>query len=471
MYLLPAALLLLHIVAVLLVFRAVRSARTPQGAVGWTVFLLALPYLGVPAYLFLGDFRYPGIVRARRLSELAAKVRSSTCQTPQWRQLPAPTARLMAGFEAIAGHRTLGASELELMTDGQTAFDALFAALAAAERYILLETYILRDDNLGQRLQQALLQRAAAGVQVCVLYDPFGSRGIGARYLQTLRDGGVSIVNFHARHPSRRIIPRQLNFRDHRKVVVIDGHTAFTGGFNIGDEYLGLDSYFGVWRDTMLRLKGSVVSHLQLSFAEDWHWATGDIPQLSWSMPAGVAEEVPVLAFSSGPTEPHEPGTLYFHHAILAARSRIWIASPYFAPDPSLIQALRLAALRGVDVRILMTDKRDHWLVWLAAFAFMDEMPGSGVRFYRYRQGFMHQKAILVDDMMAAVGSHNLDSRSCRLNFEASALVFDTAFAAQVAAMLEQDFSQSEIYDRPLAEAPLGIRLAAPVARLFAPIL
>lgn len=471
MYLLPAALLLLHIVAVLLAFRAVRSARTPQGAVGWTVFLLALPYLGVPAYLFLGDFRYPGIVRARRLSELAAKVRSSTCQTPQWRQLPAPTARLMAGFEAIAGHRTLGASELELMTDGQTAFDALFAALAAAERYILLETYILRDDNLGQRLQQCLLQRAADGVQVCVLYDPFGSRGISARYLQTLRDGGVSIVNFHARHPSRRIIPRQLNFRDHRKVVVIDGHTAFTGGFNIGDEYLGLDSYFGVWRDTMLRLKGSVVSHLQLSFAEDWHWATGDIPQLSWSLPAGVAEDVPVLAFSSGPTEPHEPGTLYFHHAILAARSRIWIASPYFAPDPSLIQALRLAALRGVDVRILMTDKRDHWLVWLAAFAFMDEMPGSGVRFYRYRQGFMHQKALLVDDMMAAVGSHNLDSRSCRLNFEASALVFDAAFAAQVAAMLEQDFSQSEIYDRPLAEAPLGIRLAAPVARLFAPIL
>ena len=470
-YLLTAGLVALHLTAAMLAFRAIRSARTPQGAVGWTVFLLALPYLGIPAYLFLGDFRYPGILRARKLSELAARVRGSACTAESPAAIEPRLRRLIRGFEAIAGRRSLSARNVCLLTDGQQAFDALFAAIDAAQDYILLETYILRDDRLGMALQQHLLDKAAAGVRICALYDPFGSRGIHRRYIERLRAGGIQIVNFHARHPSRRIVPRQLNFRNHRKVVVIDGRLAFTGGYNIGDEYLGHDPYFGYWRDSMVRLEGSVVSQLQLHFAEDWHWATGDIPELIWQTPAAAKDDMPALILASGPTEPHEPGTLYFHHAITAARSRIWIATPYFAPDASLLQALRLAALRGVDVRILMADKRDHWLVWLSAFAFMEEMRGSGVRFYRYQRGFMHQKVLLVDDMMASVGSHNLDSRSCRLNFEASALLFDQAFTQQVAQTLEQDFAGAEIYDRPLSDAPLVLRLAAPVARLFAPIL
>ncbi|MGD9918841.1 MAG: cardiolipin synthase [Paenirhodobacter sp.] len=465
-FLISAALLAFHTSAALLAFRAIRTARTPQGAVGWTVFLLALPYLGVPAYLILGDFNYPGMIEARRLSEQVP----SPPATGTAAQMPAESARMRHGYEAIAGRATVAGNAVGLLTAGEEVFETLFAAIRAAERYVLVETYILRDDGLGRALQELLIAKARAGLRVCVLYDPFGSYGLDRAYVAQMRAAGVEVMNFHARHPPRRLAPLRLNFRNHRKIAVIDGKTGFTGGYNIGDEYVGRNPRLGDWRDTMLRLEGPVVAQLQLHFAADWHWATGERLDLDWA-PAPVAGGLPALVLASGPSDRNEPGTLYFQHAITGATKRIWIASPYFAPDTGLMRALGLAALRGVDVRVIMAGKRDHWLVWLAAFAFLDAMRESGVKFYRFGPGFMHQKVVLIDDMIAGVGSHNLDSRSCRLNFEASALVFDRGFAGEVTAMLERDFARAEPWDRPLAQAPLALRIAAPVARLFAPIL
>jgi len=469
-FLVTAALLALHGSAVLLAFRAMRFARTPQGAVGWTVFLLALPYVGVPAYLIFGDFRYPAMIRARQLSELAARVAEAPQAAPPPPVLAFETQGIRAGFEAIAGRSAASGNRVALLTDGAEVFETLFAAIRAARRYVLIETYILRDDGLGRALQETLIAKAREGVRVCVLYDPFGSYGLHRSYIARMREAGVEITNFHARHPPRALAPLRVNFRNHRKIAVIDGEVAFTGGYNIGDEYVGRNPRLGPWRDTMVRIEGGAVAQLQLHFAEDWHWATGEVPALDWT-PRDVPEGVQALVLASGPSDPQETGTLYFAQAITAARKRLWIASPYFTPDTGLRQALQLAALRGVDVRVLMAGRRDHWLVWLAGFAFLEEMRGSGVRVHRYDAGFMHQKVVLIDDDIAAIGSHNLDSRSCRLNFEASAVVFDPDTAGRVARMLERDFAAAPLWDGPLARAPLLVRLAAPIARLFAPIL
>lgn len=465
--------LALHATAVLFALRAIRSARTPQGALGWTLFLLVLPWVGVPAFLIFGDFRYHGMVRERRRSDAAARrarsdTDSPTPDTEDDRGAAAAPDPLRTGFEAIAERPTVSGNEVRLLVDAD-AFHALFAAIDAARTHILIETYILRDDRLGRELRQRLGARAAAGVRVRVLYDPFGSHALDRTYLDAVRAAGIEIVDFHARRGAPWRAPMRLNFRNHRKIAVIDGAIGFTGGFNFGDEYLGRDPKLGAWRDTMVRLEGPVVDQLQAVFAEDWHWATDEPP--GPPMPARRVETgVPALLLASGPADDRETGMLYFLQAITEAKRRIWIATPYFTPDPGLMNALRLAAARGVDVRVIMADRRDHWLVWLAAFAFLDQMRGSGVRIWRYREGFMHQKIVLVDDA-AAIGSHNLDGRSCRLNFEASALVFDPAFAETVATMLEADFARADLHDRPLAEAPLLVRLGAPFARLFAPIL
>ena len=463
-----AGLFALQVTAFFFAFRAIRSARTPQGAVGWTFFLMVLPWLGVPAYLVFGDFRYPNMVRARRSSEISSRAGMGGFDESR------PAAGdagdpVRAGFESLAERRAVAGNAAELLTN-HAAFDAVFEGIAAARHYILIETYILRDDVTGMVLQERLIARAREGVRVHVLYDPFGSHGLSRAYVERLRKGGVAIANFHARHKSRIFSPMRLNFRNHRKIVIVDGENGFTGGFNFGDEYLGRNPRLGPWRDTMVRLTGPAVAQLQAHFAEDWHWATGENLNLNWR-PDAAPDDVVALVLASGPADAQETGCLYFLHALTCARKRIWISSPYFTPDPSLMNAMRVAAARGVDVRVMLAGKRDHWLVWLAGFAFVEEMRGSGVRFYRYRPGFMHQKIVLIDDKVAAIGSHNLDSRSCRLNFEASALVFDQDFAKALAAMLETDFAAAALVERPLSGQKLALRVAAPVARLFAPIL
>ncbi|MCI4677326.1 cardiolipin synthase [Rhodoblastus acidophilus] len=466
---LSAGLFALQFVAAFFALRAIRSARTPQGAVGWAFFLMVFPLLGVPAFLVFGDFRYHGMVRARRSSQMTIHASSRGLDD---RSMPAPAEEadpMRKGFEALAGRSAVGQNAAALLTD-RAAFEAVFTAIANARRYILIETYILRNDRLGRALQERLIKKAREGVRVEILYDPFGSYSLDRAYVRRLREAGVAITDFHSRHGWRLFAPMRLNFRDHRKITVIDGETAFTGGFNFGDEYLGRNPALGAWRDTMVRLEGPVVAQMQSHFVDDWHWATGESLDLYWR-PRAAPGGVSALVLASGPADARETGSLYFLHALTSARKRLWISTPYFTPDSGLMNALCLAAARGVDVRVIIPAKRDHWLSWLAAFAFLDEMRGSGVRFYRYAPGFIHQKVLLIDDAVASIGSHNLDSRSCRLNFEASALIFDSGFAQAVAAMLETDIAASSIHDRPLSDESAALRIGAPIARLFSPIL
>jgi cardiolipin synthase len=241
---------------------------------------------------------------------------------------------------------------------------------------------------------------------------------------------------------------------------------------NVGDEYMGRDPVFGRWRDTHVEITGPVVAQLQLVFAEDWHWAKDEVilDALHWT-PPHAADDMTALLVPTGPADTMETGALFFLSAIVAARARIWIASPYLVPDTDVLSALKQAALRGVEVRILVPEVIDHRIPWLAAFAYFDELRQAGVEIWRYTDGFMHSKVVLVDDGLAAIGTTNLDNRSFRLNFEAMVVAFDTRAAERVEAFLERDFARAYRLETDLARQRAGIRLGAPVARLFAPVL
>jgi cardiolipin synthase len=228
---------------------------------------------------------------------------------------------------------------------------------------------------------------------------------------------------------------------------------------------------YGHWRDTHVRIEGPSALGAQLSFAEDWYWATERRLDLDWTPVPSADGDVPVLILPSGPADELETANLMFVHAINSARERIWIASPYFVPDRPVVTALQLAGLRGVDVRILIPDKADHLGVWLAAYSYLDESAGTGVDFYRYQDGFLHHKVMLIDDAVATVGTANFDNRSFRLNFEITALVADGDFAGEVERMLENDFAKSRLMDPGEYDAkPWWFRFAANLARLTSPV-
>lgn len=451
----------LHLLGVLAAMHAVTHARTPQGAVAWTLGLLLLPYVTLLPYLYLGSSRFLGYHVGHPIS------------TPQ----PAPESLANLAVEPACGRYAAisalqqrpfrGGHRLRLLVGGEAAFESMFTAMAAAEQCLLVQFFVIHDDQLGRRLQQMLLQRAAAGVRVCVLFDGVGSHALPQGYVETLRAGGVEIHRFATHRWRNRF---QLNFRNHRKIVVVDGTRGFVGGLNVGDEYLGLKPPLAPWRDTMLEVCGPVVADLQKMFADDWRWITGQLLPLLPSPPGeGKAN---ALVVASGPADRMETGSLYFTAAINAASKRVWLSTPYFVPDTAVRSALQLAVLRGVDVRILIPSRPDHHTVFLASSLHAHHAQRAGIQVYRYQPGFLHQKALLIDHDCAAIGSMNLDSRSFRLNFEAGVMVVDDSFARQMEAMLLEDFSHSRaVTAREYHDAPYLRRVAMHVARLFDPLL
>lgn len=474
-YVIAAVFFVAHVLGAISSLDALMSTRTSQGTVAWMISLNTMPYVAVPAYWVFGRTKFQGYVIGRReddnelYHELRDKIDHLRAQA-----VTVPDGHDVNGIEAIerlAKMPLVGGNEVELLVDGEATFDSLFAGIDAAERYLLVQFYIVRDDELGRELSRRLRARAAAGVEVYFLYDEIGSYRLPSRYLSELEEAGVNVRRFHStRGWGNRF---QLNFRNHRKIVVADGEHGWLGGFNVGDEYLG-NTDRGPWRDTHLRLSGSATLVLQLSFVEDWHWATGDAIRLDWDAHAHAQSEaeVPVLVIPTGPADRFETASLMMQHAIHAARERIWISSPYFVPDEGVLAALKLAALRGVDVRVLIAERPDSLLAYLAAYAFIGPLIEAEVGIHRYQEGFLHGKAVLVDDVASAVGTVNLDNRSFRLNFEITAWMFDRKVAEEVEAMFEDDFQRSRLMElADVEERPWWFRAASRAAYLTAPVL
>ena len=361
-------------------------------------------------------------------------------------------------------------NDARLLVDGNEAFPAMFAGIESAKDYIIVQFYIIRDDTIGRQLKELLERKSREGVRVYVLYDEVGSYYLPRAYCNELTAAGVVVRAFRTSKGFRNRL--QINFRNHRKIVLVDGERAYVGGMNIGDEYLGRSPVFGPWRDTNLEVRGPLVEAIQFAFLEDWFWATGEVPELDWTPHPAPEKNMTGLCLASDPSDLLETCGLFFLHAISTAQKRLWIATPYFVPDGTLTHALQLAALRGVDVRIMLPQKPDHKLVYLAAFSYIADTEIAGVKFYRYQPGFMHHKVLLVDDDLAAVGTANFDNRSIRLNFEMMLIFADRSFASSVSQMLERDFANCrQATAADIAARPFYFHFAVRLARLMSPVL
>ena len=446
-----------------------------NGAIAWALGLVFLAPLVVPIYLLFGQRKFYGYVDARRKGDLEIQRIAKQLleemsehfnlgEDEAYRN--SPGAKLLENLALMPYTR---GNRVELLVNGNEIFDSIFAAIDGAENYILLQFYIVRDDQLGKKLQKKLIEKACQGVKIYFLYDAIGSFSLSRNYLKGLRQAGAIIEPFRTwRWGKRRRF--QINFRNHRKIVVVDGLTAFVGGANVGDEYLNRDRKLTPWRDTHLQLQGPSVQGAQLSFLEDWYWVAGEVPDLNWH-PQGVNNDQRVLVLPSGPADKLETCQLMFLHAINSASERLWIVSPYFVPDDAILKALKLAALRGVDVRLMLPGITDNRMVQLSSYAVLLDLRGTGIRAYQYQNGFLHQKVVLVDSDRAYIGTANFDNRSFHLNFEVTVMVRGQQFALEVESMLNGDFEHCHrLTGEELARRSVIFKFLVKLSQLFSPI-
>jgi cardiolipin synthase len=461
-----------ELIGIATALHAVLHTRTSQGAIAWGISLVTFPWLALPLYVVFGRSRFHGYVLLRNGRNEKVRHIIDQCNTDArdkglLQRVPSEFQTALIQLSSLAITRKNGC---RLLVNGDSAFTAMFDAIDRARDYILVSFYCVREDRLGDDFRQRLVRKAREGVRVCFLYDEIGSFRLSGNFLRNMQSAGIAVSAFGTIRA--RINRFQLNFRNHRKIMVVDGREAFVGGVNIGQEYRSGHPDYGPWRDTHVHVKGPVVQAIQFCFLEDWYWATSRIPELNWKMKKAPDTDDPVLLIPSGPADQLETCGLLFTHVINSARRRIWIASPYFVPDRQILGALKLAALRGVDVRILLPEKPDHRTVHLASFSFYPYTLPAGVRLFRYTAGFMHQKVFLVDEVCGGVGTANLDNRSFRLNFELTLLNFGRGFVHELEAMLTRDFSVSrEVALEEYTARAFSFRLAVRLASLLSPLL
>lgn len=453
------------------IIHVIMNGRTAQGTVAWVIVLLELPYIALPLYLIFGGHRFWGYIKARRsgdteLHHIVKGLIDCSGEKNLCCDAPDPFKDVISSLTKLPVTR---GNRAQLLIDGAETFKAIFESIDAAKNYILVQFFIIRNDHLGRQLKEKLIRKAQSGTRVYLLYDEIGCFNLSNRYLRELEQGGVEVSGFKTTRGWAN--PLRINFRNHRKIIIVDGKIAYAGGLNVGDEYLGRSSRFGHWRDTHLKLEGPSVHILQLTFCEDWYWATHQVPILHWEPDRLTYSDQHVLPIPSGPADQMETCTLFFVQAINSARTRLWIVSPYFVPDEHLMTALQLAALRGVDVRVLLPDKPDHLLVYLSSWSYYEQAENAGVKIYRYQKGFLHQKVMLIDHDYATIGTANFDNRSFRINFEITVMVLDTTFCQQVEQMLDDDFSHSILVKADeYTNKPFWYRLAVRCARLLSPL-
>ena len=441
----------------------VLQKREPAATLSWVLSLAALPVVGFVIYYFLGPQR----IRRQRLKRARARAAlEGSLPRPQDHGDSADMARLAA---ATTGFPPTRSADVRLLIGGARCFDALLEAIAAAEGHVHLEYYILDPDQTGTLLRDALVERARAGVRVRLLLDTLGSSRLSARFLAPLRAAGVEIAWFHP-FRLRWIRSPRLNLRNHRKIAVIDGRIGFTGGINITDsenERLHKTAY----HDLHLRVEGAVVRSLQATFLEDWSYTTRIALRDEKLWPEFEAGSIPTLVLPSGPDSAWESIHRLHIEAITKADTRIWLITPYFVPTEAARYALTSAALRGVDVRVLVPRRSDSLVVSAAARSYYDELLAAGIRVFEYQPRMLHSKLLLVDNATVLIGSANFDNRSFRLNFELSLLLRCAPLAAELEAVFLTDLREAREIAANRPPPALPRRLAEACARLLSPLL
>jgi cardiolipin synthase len=453
--------------------------RNPTAALGWILLLFLIPVLGFVMYIIFGqNFYKKHIFRLKKeedifFQEIITKQKEELIR----KVISLPDSRLEQFrpmitmlLENSMAYLTLDNS-VGIFTSGEKKFSSLLSAIHSAKHHIHMEYYIIRKDLLGAEIIDALTKKAREGVEVRLLVDALGGRAWSPGMLKEFKAAGGQVARFF---PS--LIPflnLRMNYRNHRKIVIIDGKTGYIGGFNIGEEYLGKGP-LGPWRDTALKITGTSALALQVRFIMDWNYASKDdiefaVVYFPESDPSGV---VPIQIVSGGPDIRWNPIKESYLKLITLAQTSIYIQSPYFIPDESVLDALRIAALSGVDVRIIIPVKPDHPFVYWSSYSYIGDLLEAGVRAYTYDTGFIHAKTVVVDGLAASVGSANWDVRSFRLNFEANAVIYHPEYAGELHSIFLKDLdSCSEITPEKYRARPVWLKIKESVSRLFSPLL
>ncbi len=362
-------------------------------------------------------------------------------------------------------------NKVDLFIDGKQKFTQLIKDLEEAKDHIHLLYYIIRHDQLGTKIANVLIKKAKEGVDVRLLYDDMGSRSLSRSYIRRLERANIKVGAFFP--PKIPKINFKINFRNHRKLAIIDGEIGYIGGFNIGDEYLGRSEKFGYWRDTHLRICGDAVKTMQTRFILDWNQASRDhIPYEERYFIGGEEGDVGIQIVSSGPDHEWEQIKYGYIKMIMSAKEYVYIQTPYFIPDESLMDALRIAALSGIKIKIMIPNKPDHMFVYWATLSHIGELLNEGAEVYLYQNGFLHAKTIVVDGKLSSVGTANIDVRSFRLNFEVNSFMYDADIAEKLVEVFKKDILVSTQMTKSLYEQrSIGIKFKESISRLLSPIL
>jgi cardiolipin synthase len=468
-----------YLLAFAAILRIVLQRREPTATLAWVLAILLLPYIGVVVYLLVGRRRLNRQVRKRRaraailepqlarLSELPSDHLVERAPKP----LVRPEIRELVLLSNRIGRRTpTWGNDVKLLVDANATYSELEEAIASARDHVHLLYYIYQQDETGARFRDLLVKKAREGIDVRVLVDGVGSFGTDL-FMTPLEQAGGKFSEFlPVGTLSRHWHP---NLRNHRKILIVDGKVGFTGGVNIGDEYTGRKRRVGPWRDTHLKIRGPAVLHLQEIFSEDWYFATGeDLVSERWYPEPEPAGRLFVQIIASGPDTDTQPIQRVFFAAITSATERVFLTTPYFVPDEAILVALETAALRGVDVRLLLPEKSDMRLVLHAGRSYYEQLLRSGVSIYEYRPGILHAKSLVVDDRWATVGSANMDVRSFQLNFEINAAVFGQEFAEELGGVFAKDLVQArQITLESIERKNLRSRMVESLARVLSPVL
>jgi cardiolipin synthase len=336
-----------HLLGIVSAIQAIMTARTPQGAAAWAIGLITFPYISVPLYWIFGRDRFNGYQTARKLydSRVAEMRRKTFGETKAVATFDSWDSQRQRVFEGLARMQFNPGNKASLCIDGQCTFESIFEAFSQAKEYILVQFFIVHNDEIGRLFKDNLILAARRGVRIYFLFDEVGSHSLPNKYIQEIEQAGIQIRPFKTTRGAKNRF--QINFRNHRKIVIVDGKVGFVGGHNVGDEYLGRDKKFGHWRDTHVRIEGPAMTQIQVSFAEDWHWSSGEIPiEMKWILDPATTTGGNALILPSGPADGLDTCCLFFLEAINSAKKRIWLTSPYFVPDPQIISALQIASLR-----------------------------------------------------------------------------------------------------------------------------
>jgi cardiolipin synthase len=454
--------------------------KDPSATLAWIMILFLIPAVGILFYFMFSQnisrqrifrlSRYEELVINNPLHEQIAQVRADRFrfvnpEAKKWQSMIYMNQTYAKSFLTQDNH-------ISIITDGVHMFDSLLQDIADAKSSINVEYYIIKNDDVGGALIAALTRKAREGVETRLLIDGTGGRQFSEKDLAGFKAAGGRFAFFFP--PKFKIFSMKWNYRNHRKIVVIDGKIGYLGGFNIGNEYLGRVKKFGYWRDTHLRIMGSAVHDMNARFILDWRFASKEklLIDRAYYGDAGGSGNTAIQVVASGPDSSREEVKHGYLKMISSARKNIYIQTPYFVPDASILESLKTAALSGVDVRIMIPCMPDHMFVYWATYFYVGALINAGAKVYIYDNGFLHAKTMSVDGEIVSIGSANFDIRSFRLNFEGNAFVYDAAEAYKIEAIFEMDITHSHELTKALyRNRSVVVKFKEGVSRLLSGLL